>query len=301
MQSNPLIGNSVSDYVTAESGIQVLGIHRDFGFVDAINWDIYATTSTFGEDLGPGTCCNFGGRVSVNITPEIGIGAGFMAADLSDQIDNNRTLLATDPGSTGAIQRTATPFGDSDPYNIGGIGPAAQGPNESMALLPGIATRAYQVDFQFEPSFVPGLLVRGWWSYGEDDFSFVTNGVAGLPSAVGNAGVVTTAADQTVATDPAAVRIANLTSEVMGWGIEGTYYVVPDTLYFAARYSGAENETSGRTGDTLLDRIQLGGGWWISDGTLLKFEYVAQGEGAASPGPIGADWQGWSSELSVVF
>ena len=61
------------------------------------------------------------------------------------------------------------------------------------------------------------------------------------------------------------------------------------------------NSTSGVTGDTLLDRIQIGAGWWIADGTLVKAEYMFQNEGNNSPGSIGADWSGFSTEIGVVF
>ena len=54
-------------------------------------------------------------------------------------------------------------------------------------------------------------------------------------------------------------------------------YKITPALYAAARYSGAVTDTlTGRATDGKVNRIQLGGGFWLSRNMLMKVEYVTQ-------------------------
>lgn len=54
-------------------------------------------------------------------------------------------------------------------------------------------------------------------------------------------------------------------------------YKFTPTIYAAARYSAARAEMlTGRTSEAKVDRIQVGGGLWLTKNLLLKVEYVTQ-------------------------
>ena len=83
-------------------------------------------------------------------------------------------------------------------------------------------------------------------------------------------------------------------------------YNINKELYVAARYSMSTNESEGISSDDALDRIQVGGGYWIADQVLLKVEYVKQTEeafsgGQQTDGTGEAEWDGFLAELSVTF
>ena len=90
------------------------------------------------------------------------------------------------------------------------------------------------------------------------------------------------------------------------WGILGKVDV-NDSFYLAVRYGVSENETAGVTnGDA--DRLQIGAGYWLGEGTLLKAEYVDQNNDSGSGSGVCAgsasgdcDFDGFVTELSVSF
>ncbi|MEJ2702810.1 MAG: hypothetical protein P8Z79_10255 [Sedimentisphaerales bacterium] len=58
--------------------------------------------------------------------------------------------------------------------------------------------------------------------------------------------------------------------------VEAVYHLTP-SLYSAARYSGAYAEkTNNASSDGIVNRIQVGGGYWITRTMLVKMEYVYQ-------------------------
>jgi hypothetical protein len=52
--------------------------------------------------------------------------------------------------------------------------------------------------------------------------------------------------------------------------------VFGDALYVAGRYNRVNGQLSGLTEEITGDRYQVGGGWFITSGLLLKAEYVNQ-------------------------
>ncbi len=49
-----------------------------------------------------------------------------------------------------------------------------------------------------------------------------------------------------------------------------------DDLYVAARYNQAKGRFAGFSNDVTVNRLQLGGGWFMTPGILMKAEYVKQ-------------------------
>ena len=82
--------------------------------------------------------------------------------------------------------------------------------------------------------------------------------------------------------------------------LEAQQYLYPGKLYIAGRYTNATNDTDGVDGEDTLERVQIGGGYWINNKTLLKAEYVDQDEDANSGGQIGG-FDGFITEVSVKF
>ena len=58
--------------------------------------------------------------------------------------------------------------------------------------------------------------------------------------------------------------------------IDVVYRVFGDALYVAGRYNRVNGQLSGLTDEITGDRYQVGGGWFITSGLLLKAEYVNQ-------------------------
>jgi hypothetical protein len=83
VQSNPLIGNSPFDIVTAESGLQFIGEHGRFG------WDLSYTVPTFGENFAPERGYNIFGKARYNVGRGFKIGAGFAQTDGESQFNEN--------------------------------------------------------------------------------------------------------------------------------------------------------------------------------------------------------------------
>jgi hypothetical protein len=57
---------------------------------------------------------------------------------------------------------------------------------------------------------------------------------------------------------------------------EGVYRLVGNQLYLAGRYNVATGRLQGMTTDVTVDRMQLGGGWFLTNNLMAKLEYVEQ-------------------------
>ncbi len=61
------------------------------------------------------------------------------------------------------------------------------------------------------------------------------------------------------------------------YAAEAVYRFLPDErLYVGARYNTAEGELPGVASKVSVDRVQLGGGWFLTKNVLMKVEYVNQ-------------------------
>ncbi len=279
VQGNPLIGNSPFDMVTAETGAQLIGEHRLPGLpVESVGWDFAATVPTFGENFDGDRPFNFFAKGRVDVGYGLKLGGGFMWADGSDQFDSVQSGGVADFGDLGT---TGALFGDGENYNFPGSGAGAR--DTHQGLIPGVDYSVWMVDAEYSPQMSPlPAVFRGWFGVAEDDFRFVDG-----------------AGNQTVASQNQGVARGD--AEVRGWGLEGSVYVVPERFYVAGRYTQVSNESNGISGSPDLDRIQIGGGFWVHPSSLVKFEYVSQDEEEGSAGQIGEDWDGFNVEVSVKF
>jgi hypothetical protein len=57
---------------------------------------------------------------------------------------------------------------------------------------------------------------------------------------------------------------------------EGVYRLFSNQVYLAGRYNVATGRLSGMTSDVTIDRMQFGGGWFLTNNLLAKLEYVEQ-------------------------
>lgn len=270
VQTNPLIGNSPIDFVTAESGIQTLWSQKiSNSVITQINADVGISVPTFFEDYANDQGYNVFGRGSFNTNFGLDLGIGWFASDLGDQVSNRPF---TEIQTAGLIQ------GDGDNYNFAASG--ANSRDTHAGLLPGLNANILQINAQYQIS--DDTLLRAWAGVAKDDYSFVDN-----------------TGKQTVASQ--AVAYQEIESQIQYYAIEATHYLTPNSVYLATRYSSITNKSDNISGDKDLNRLQLGLGWWVADNTLLKTEYVKQTEGASSAGQIGSDWNGITAEISVLF
>jgi hypothetical protein len=272
VQSNPLIGNSPFDIVTAESGAQLLGEHGRFG------WDVAFTVPTFGENFAPDRGYDITGRARFNVGGGFKLGAGVLVTDGEQQWETNQVGGVADDST---LSTTEALFGDNENYNFPGSGVSDR--TTHQGLVPGVNANVWMIDAEWEPTVIPGSLLRGWYGVAADDFRFVT--AAGGPQTVRAVSTLIQRGD----------------SEVAGFGLEGTYYILPSKFYLAGRYTLVSNESAGVVGSPELDRIQVGAGWWLHSTTLAKLEYVAQKEELNSAGQIGSNWDGVALEVSAKF
>ncbi|XPF95449.1 hypothetical protein ACM9HF_05385 [Colwellia sp. RE-S-Sl-9] len=270
VQKNPLIGNSPIDFVTAESGIQTLWSKKIMGStITKVNADVGLSVPTFFEDYGSDKGYNVFGRASINTNLGLDVGLGWFVSDLGDQVASREFANIQ---TAGLIQ------GDGDNYNFVSSGTNSR--DTHAGLLPGLNANILQINAQYQAS--ASTLLRAWAGIAKDDYSFVdSNG------------------KQTVASK--AIGYQEIESKIHYYAIEATQYIKPESLYLATRYSSITNASDGVSGDKDLTRFQVGLGWWVASGTLVKAEYVKQSEGNASAGQIGSDWDGITAEISVFF
>jgi hypothetical protein len=57
---------------------------------------------------------------------------------------------------------------------------------------------------------------------------------------------------------------------------EGVYRLCNDNLYVAGRYNTVTGRIAGQTSDVTVNRVQLGGGWFLTPNIMMKGEYVKQ-------------------------
>lgn len=274
VQSNPLIGNSPVDMITAEEGLWL------YGSSDNYTWDAVLSKPSFVTDFTEDSGYNFGLRGTVGLGEGFSLGAGVFitTADLQ-----NCETACVDPG--GASIGSLIGIGDGDNYEFGSDKNALTGTpgrGSHFAIVPGISATIWQIDAQYKTE---DLALHAYYGIAQDDYSWADSGIAGYR--------------------PLSGSFTNKESEVSFMSVKAKYNINKE-LYVAARYSMSTNESEGISSDDALDRIQVGGGYWIADQVLLKVEYVKQTEeafsgGQATDGTGEAEWDGFLAELSVTF
>lgn len=84
---------------------------------------------------------------------------------------------------------------------------------------------------------------------------------------------------------------------------EGLYRFFDEQLYVGGRYNVATGALAGITGDVTVERIQAGGGWFITSNIMAKAEYVRQNymDFPANDIRAGAGFDGFMVEGVVAF
>src|SRR5262249_9805979 len=60
------------------------------------------------------------------------------------------------------------------------------------------------------------------------------------------------------------------------WAGEGLYRFAWDDLYVAARYNTVKGRFQGFASDVTVNRVEVGGGWFLTPNIMMKSEYVRQ-------------------------
>jgi len=290
-QDNGLIGNGVTDYATAENGIQ-LGYTKTYesGVIRSYNVTGHVTTSSFGEAFQDDRGYNFRLQGTLEFAGGFKAGLNLFQADQGDQLVFNNGLASLD-----GVTTTNYRFGDGENYNFSAS--EASERDTHIGALPGLDQSIIQLNLAYQPTPNTSLI----FGIGEstDDFTFADdagNAVAGI-TYFGIDGI----ADPTGTTFDSTNVVRGDTS-VEFFIFEAQQYIIPNKFYIAARYAEAENTSDLiEQTDNKVERLQVAAGYWITDRTLWKIEYVNQDEGINSGGQIGAGFDGFTSELSVKF
>ncbi|WP_404842619.1 hypothetical protein [Colwellia sp. BRX10-3] len=290
-QGNALIGNGITDYATAENGMQLsYSETRDSGMIRGYNVAGHITTSSFGEAFQEDRGFNFRLQGTLEFAGGFKAGLNYFQANQGDQLrfENGVASLA-------GVTTTNYRFGDGENYNFS-AGPSSER-DTHVGAMPGIEQSIIQLNLAYQPTPETSLILMVGKS--TDDYTFADsagNAVAGVTyfgvDGVANAQGTTFDSNSVIKGD----------TSVEYYTIEAQHYIIPNKFYVAARYSDAENTSDliAQT-DNTVERIQVAAGYWFNDKTLLKFEYVDQDEGVNSGGQIGTGFDGFTSEISVKF
>ena len=144
-QSNPVIGNSPIDFITAQTGVALIG-NLDGGF----GFDLTVTSPTFYETFQPGTGLSIVGKVKY-ATETFGIGGAAMKV--------------TSQPRSGVL--TSWIRGDGENYSIPGVGPASR--LTHAYINPGYAPLVLHGDAMFTSEFIEGDI---WGGISTEQYSF---------------------------------------------------------------------------------------------------------------------------------
>ena len=283
-QGNALVGNSPVDYATAENGAQLSFTQTlNPGFLESYNVTGHITGSSFGEQFQDDR--GFNGRIqgTLNFAGGFKVGLNFFQADQGDQLDFNADGVASLDGVTTTNYR----FGDGENYNFSASGSGTR--DAHVGVMPGLDMSIIQLNLAYQPN--PNSSLIAMIGRAEDDFAFSNANGDILPG-------ITNFDDTGARVESNEVVEAD--SAVDYFVLEAQQYLYPGKLYIAGRYTNATNDTDGVDGEDTLERVQIGGGYWINNKTLLKAEYVDQDEDANSGGQIGG-FDGFITEVSVKF
>lgn len=144
-QSNPVIGNTPIDFITAQTGVALVGnLQGGFGF------DLTVTTPTFYETFVPGTGLSIIGKAKY-ATETFGVGGAVMA-------------VTSQPRSE---VLTSWIRGDGENYSIPGAGPNSR--LTHAYINPGYAPIVLHADAMFKSGIIEGDV---WGGISTEQYSF---------------------------------------------------------------------------------------------------------------------------------
>jgi len=161
VQSNPFVGNGITDMITAEEGLWAYGSHNLEGGTN-VTWDAIIATPDFFTDFSPGHGYNLGLRGTVNLDNGLSFGAGTF------KTNHDRSAVTGKPfGSLIAI-------GDGDNYQFASTAPSARATHP--LIVPGVDAFVWQADVQYKAN---NFLIHALYGAAEDDYSWA-NGQGSL-------------------------------------------------------------------------------------------------------------------------
>ncbi|MFV0476313.1 MAG: hypothetical protein ACK5ME_00575 [Parahaliea sp.] len=267
VQANPLIGNSPVDMITAEEGVWFLG-KKEMG-AGKLNWDLSVSTPNFFSDFSDGAGYDYRANLTYIMDNGFGFGAGIFQTTGDPQCDGGLCIL-----NSGGSVNSSIGLGDGDNYEFSTGGPATRATH--VALIPAIEASIYQIDVHYENE---RFMLQGIFGVAKDDYSFYNGFGSGQ-----------------FLDKEAKMQYASITTKIN----------LNESIYLTARYSISSNKSDGIDDDEILDRYQLGLGYWFDKDILVKAEYVKQTEeansgGLKTNGNNEASWDGFSVELSYHF
>ena len=291
-QGNALIGNGLTDYATAENGVQLSYTQAySSGALRKFNVAGHITTSSFGEQFQEDRGYNLRLQGTLEFAGGFKAGLNLFQADQGDQLRFSNGLASLD-----GVTTTNYRFGDGENYNFSASGSGER--DAHIGALPGLDQAIIQLNLAWQPTNQTSIILGLGQS--TDDFTFADsagNPVAGITFFGNEAGV----ADPNGTTTDS-VNVVEGDASVDYFIIEASQYLVPNRFYIAGRYAEAENTSDLIPQfDNTVERLQIGAGLWLNPRTLLKFEWVDQDEGVNSGGQIGTGFDGFTSEVSVKF
>ncbi|MBU2978481.1 hypothetical protein [Alteromonas sp. C1M14] len=154
VQSNPFVGNSLVDMITAEEGLWFYGVHNTAND-HSITWDAVVSTPDFFADFTDGRGYNYGLRGTYNLPSGLSFGGGMFST--------NHDIDAV----TGKTAGTLIAVGDGDNYQF-----ASSAPNARVThplIVPGVDAFIWQADVQYKTDTV---LLHGLFGSAKDDYSW---------------------------------------------------------------------------------------------------------------------------------
>jgi hypothetical protein len=257
-QGNPVIGNSPIDFITAQTGVALIGDPEGpFGF------DVTVTTPTFFQTFEPGTGLSLIGKAKY-ATETFGVGAAVMK-------------VTSQPRSGVA---TSWIRGDGENYTLAGMGGGQPNRYTHAYLNPGFSPLVLHADAMVKAGLVEADF---WGGISTEQYSFGIDSETPVPN------------------PRVASNIIEEDSQMLFAGATVKLNAT-ESFHVAGRVSYADNTSDWAADDeTSLLRIQAGVGYTFWEKVMWKLEFVSQDEGVNSPGQIGDNWYGVSTELSFQF
>lgn len=154
VQSNPFVGNGITDMITAEEGLWAYGSHNLESGTN-VTWDAVVATPDFFTDFSPGHGYNLGLRGTVNLESGLSFGAG--------TFKTNHDLSAVTGKSFGSL----IAIGDGDNYQFATTAPSARATHP--LIVPGVDAFVWQADVQYKAN---NFLIHALYGEAEDDYSW---------------------------------------------------------------------------------------------------------------------------------
>ena len=250
----------------------------------------HITTSSFGEAFQEGRGFNYRLQGTLEFEGGFKVGLNYLQANQGDQLRFENGVASLD-----GLTTTNYRFGDGENYNFS-ASPSSER-DTHVGVMPGLDQSIIQLNLAYQPSDQTSIILMLGKS--SDDYTFADsagNAVAGI-TYFGTDGV-----EDENGTTFDSNSVIKGESSVEYYAVEAQQYIIPEKLYVAARYAESENTSDLISqNDNTVERLQVAAGYWFTDSTLLKVEYVNQEEGANSGGQIGRGFDGFTSEISVKF